>query len=344
MTTYHYSIGGGPDYTFHAAVSTGDFRFDAVGDVGDTANFSKLGDDSRQHQRRRPVVRAHGRRPDLRQRHDDRGRRPALQRRHGAGARAPRTCRPGATTSTTSPARTTCATTRAGSSCRTPQPRRGRRRLSAAATTGAGSTPAPVRFIAYPEPWTGALERLAVEGRPAHAPGTGRPEHQVHRHLRPPAGVLHRLPPGRGRRSPRSSTGSGRRYSKYVLNINGHSHDYERFQPIQGVTHVTVGAASSLSRRGPAPTRGPRCAPCTSSHLRVDVGATGLKLQAICDSSTSQEDTDVRGRQRHRRVRHRDAPGASGRDRLLRRQDEPGLQRLRATARRARRSAPSPRA
>lgn len=40
--TYHYSIGGGPDYTFHTP-PTGDFRFDAIGDVGDTVNFSKLG-------------------------------------------------------------------------------------------------------------------------------------------------------------------------------------------------------------------------------------------------------------------------------------------------------------
>ena len=41
-TTYHYSIGGGPDYTFHAP-PTSSFRFDAIGDVGDTVNFSKLG-------------------------------------------------------------------------------------------------------------------------------------------------------------------------------------------------------------------------------------------------------------------------------------------------------------
>src|SRR3954463_2946477 len=37
-TTYHYSIGGGPDYTFHAP-PTSSFRFDAIGDIGDTAHF-----------------------------------------------------------------------------------------------------------------------------------------------------------------------------------------------------------------------------------------------------------------------------------------------------------------
>lgn len=41
-TTYHYSIGGGPDYRFHTP-PTGDFRFDAIGDVGDTTQFSHLG-------------------------------------------------------------------------------------------------------------------------------------------------------------------------------------------------------------------------------------------------------------------------------------------------------------
>ena len=41
-STYHYSIGGGPDCTFHTP-PTGDFRFDAIGDVGDTVSFSKLG-------------------------------------------------------------------------------------------------------------------------------------------------------------------------------------------------------------------------------------------------------------------------------------------------------------
>jgi hypothetical protein len=41
--TYHYSVGGGPDHTFHTP-PTGDFRFDAIGDVGDTSTFSHLGD------------------------------------------------------------------------------------------------------------------------------------------------------------------------------------------------------------------------------------------------------------------------------------------------------------
>src|SRR5574341_2022958 len=70
----------------------------------------------------------------------------------------PRTCRPGATTNTTNPGTTICGTTRGGSTCRTRRPR---------PPTSGIRTPAGgedwywfdygnVRFIAYPEPWSGA--------------------------------------------------------------------------------------------------------------------------------------------------------------------------------------------
>ena len=114
--TYHYSIGGGPDLTFHTP-PTGSFRFDAIGDVGDTSSFSKLGATLSGDRQRRPVLRADGRRPHLRQRHRrvDERRRPALQRhdelvgrqrRLHPGLGQPRVRR--------APAPTTCATTRAG--------------------------------------------------------------------------------------------------------------------------------------------------------------------------------------------------------------------------------------
>jgi hypothetical protein len=34
-------------------------------------------------------------------------------------------------------------------------------------------------------------------------------------------------------------------YKKYALNLNGHSHDYERSMPQSGVTHLTVGVGGS---------------------------------------------------------------------------------------------------
>ena len=45
---------------------------------------------------------------------------------------------------------------------------------------------------------------------------------------------------------PSAVDGLGATFPKFVLNINGHSHNYERFQPISGVTHITDGAASSV--------------------------------------------------------------------------------------------------
>jgi hypothetical protein len=43
----------------------------------------------------------------------------------------------------------------------------------------------------------------------------------------------------------------GDRYPKYVLNFNGHSHDYERFRPIHHVVHITgAGGGSDLEPWG----------------------------------------------------------------------------------------------
>jgi hypothetical protein len=102
-----------------------------------------------------------------------------------------------------------------------------------------------VRFITYPEPWTdatwpdwftqaGALMDQAQSDpairfivtyghRPAYSSGNhaGDPELQ---------GYLDAL---------------GDSHSKYVLNLNGHSHDYERSWPQHGVVHVTTGVGGA---------------------------------------------------------------------------------------------------
>jgi len=100
------------------------------------------------------------------------------------------------------------------------------------------------RFISYPEPYTGAwsdwnthattlmdaaqadptIRFIVTFGhRPAYSSGyhPGDPQLQ---------GYLDAL---------------GDSHSKYVLNLNGHSHDYERSNPQHGVTHVTVGIGGS---------------------------------------------------------------------------------------------------
>ena len=103
-----------------------------------------------------------------------------------------------------------------------------------------------VRFIGYPEPYTGsvwadwstaagplmdqaqadpAIEFIVTFGhRVAYSTGNYYPGNTVLK------GVLDAL---------------GASHSKYVLNLNGHSHNYERTYPQSGVTHITVGNGGS---------------------------------------------------------------------------------------------------
>jgi hypothetical protein len=102
-----------------------------------------------------------------------------------------------------------------------------------------------VRLITYPEPWTSAtwadwytqagslmdqaqadpaIRFIVTLGhRPAYSSGIhpGDPDLQ---------GYLDAL---------------GDAHAKYVLNLNGHSHDYERSAPLHGVVHLTVGAGGA---------------------------------------------------------------------------------------------------
>ena len=145
-------------------------------------------------------------------------------------------------------------------------PTRSRRR----ATPGATGRPRPIRSWRSP----GRLEHQATSSPTA----TGRPTPPATTPGETPA----RVDPERIRRP----------VQKYILNLNGHSHDYERFQPIHGVTHITAGGGGAGSRvPGRAPTRTRPSVPCTSSHLRVDVTSSGLRVDAVCGPATSQDDT-----------------------------------------------------
>jgi hypothetical protein len=100
--TYHYSIGGGPDMTFHTP-PTSSFRFDAIGDVGDTSSFGHLANTLSAIANDNPsFVLMVG---DLTYGNAPSASISVVDQRP--------TCRPGATTSTTWRAPTTCSTTRA---------------------------------------------------------------------------------------------------------------------------------------------------------------------------------------------------------------------------------------
>ena len=107
-----------------------------------------------------------------------------------------------------------------------------------------------VRFIAYPEPYPGAVNEWATHAGPlmdvaqvdpaidfivtfGHRPAFSSGNHPGESTLR---NALAALAVG---------------HPKYVLNLNGHSHDYERSYPQVGVTHVTAGTGgASLENTG----------------------------------------------------------------------------------------------
>ncbi len=147
----------------------------------------------------------------------------------------------------------------------------------------------PVRFISYPEPYTSAtwaqwkndatplmssaqsnprIRFIVTFGhRPAYSSGYHHGESQL-------ASIL---------------DGFGDRYSKYVLNLNGHSHNYERFQPIHSVVHVTAtGGGADLEALSSADKRTTFRA-LHLIHVRVDVTSTSMTLRAICGPATSHD-------------------------------------------------------
>jgi Calcineurin-like phosphoesterase len=88
--------------------------------------------------------------------------------------------------------------------------------------------------------------------------------------------------------------GFGDRYSKYVLNLNGHSHNYERFAPIHHVVHVTAagGGAELEPLRGSEPRSVVRM--LHLERVRVTVTATQMRLQALCGPATSHDGASCR--------------------------------------------------
>jgi parallel beta-helix repeat protein len=289
-TTYHYSIGGGPDFTFHTP-PTGDFRFDAIGDIGDTSHFSHLGDTFSAIASDQPsfvlmigdltyanaanatqaVVDQHFN--DVMAFSTSAAYMPAWGNHEWESASVDdlrnykgRLLMPNAALSPGSPA------------------------ISDGGNDWGWFDAGGVRFIAYPEPYTSAVwpdwqthanalmtsaqndasvKYIVTYGhRPAYSTGYHPGDATL-------AGILN---------------GLGASYSKYVLNINGHSHDYERFQPIDGVTHITAGTPSS--EETPWGSTDPNTAyrAFHLAHLRVDVDATGMLIQAVCDDAASHDD------------------------------------------------------
>ncbi len=76
----------------------------------------------------------------------------------------------------------------------------------------------------------------------------------------------------------------GARYGKYVLNIAGHSHDYERTSPQNGIVHITVGTGGTGVGGDDAACRWTTCPPPSWSAWRaVRTGALRLAFSTAPD-------------------------------------------------------------
>jgi hypothetical protein len=93
--------------------------------------------------------------------------------------------------------------------------------------------------------------------------------------------------------------GFGKRFGKYVLNLNGHTHAYERTKPQSHVVHVTAGIGGSALEHAGTPCQWADCKQppwiafraIHHGFVKLNVGAEGITLQAICAGTSPKEDS-----------------------------------------------------
>jgi calcineurin-like phosphoesterase family protein len=155
-----------------------------------------------------------------------------------------------------------------------------------------------VRFIVYPEPytvqtwpdWAARAEPLmqSAEGDPrikfivtaGHRPAYSSGHHGGDPQLR---GILDAF---------------GKRFSKYVLNLTGHSHVYERTKPQAHVVHITVGTGGSALEHASTACRWSNCQPPAYTayraihhgFLKVSVRPEELLIAALCGPAAPGDD------------------------------------------------------
>jgi hypothetical protein len=153
---------------------------------------------------------------------------------------------------------------------------------------------ANVRVIVYPEPYTDATwtdwaaraaplfeeaERdpalrfvITAGHRPAYSSGHHGGEPQLRRIL----------------------DGFGRRFPKYVLNLSGHSHVYERTTPQAHVTHITAGIGGSVLEHASTSCLWKDCKVPSFTAFRaihhgfvkLAVMPTGIRIEAVCGAAS----------------------------------------------------------
>jgi parallel beta-helix repeat protein len=287
-TTYHYSIGGGPDSTF-TTEPNGNFRFDVEADVGDSATYPNMGVIQSQIAADSPSAvivagdltygEAHGQQAVDQHFNDVMGWSSAAAYMPAWGNHDWET--------TNDDLRNYKGRFLIPNQHASP----GAPSLGCCGEDWGWFDAGGVRFISYPEPYSGttwsdwASQADSIMAAAQADPGVEyivtfghRPAYSTGAH--PGSAALASI-----------LDGLGDKYPKYVLNLNGHSHDYERFSPIHGVVHITTGGGGATLET-PWTSTDPRTAyrAMHLGYLRVDVTASALSVQAICGPASPSDD------------------------------------------------------
>jgi Calcineurin-like phosphoesterase len=290
-TTYHYSIGGGRDHIF-ATAPTGSFRFDVEGDVGDSRSSSRVRSTQTQIAADKPAfVLVSG---DLTYGNDE-GLRAVDQHFNDVMAWSWQAAYMPAWGNHEWGEPDGLANYKGRFAIPHARASPGAPRNGCCGEDWGWFDAGPVRFISYPEPYSDATwsDWRVRAGRLIAAA-------QADRRIRFVVTFGHRPAYSTGYHSGEGALAStlnefGDRYPKYVLNLNAHSHDYERFHPIHGVVHVTA-AGGGASLEGPWRRTDPRSAfrAMHLEHLRVDVTPARIRIQALCGPATAADDISCR--------------------------------------------------
>jgi hypothetical protein len=93
--------------------------------------------------------------------------------------------------------------------------------------------------------------------------------------------------------------GFGKRFGKYILNLNGHSHAYERSKPQAHVVHVGAGIGGGLLEHAATPCGWTECKPppwvafraIHHGFVKLTARADGIALEMICAGAAPAEET-----------------------------------------------------
>ena len=144
------------------------------------------------------------------------------------------------------------------------------------------------RFIAYPEPWTGARTAWNTQAQSLMAQAQADPAisyivtfgHKPAYSAGPELGNTQLAG---------FQDALGAAYNKYVLDLSGHVHNYQRSAPISGVVHMVVGTGG---RTLVASTGNPSWLAYRASHhgsMRLRFAADGIRGHLLCGPSSVLE-------------------------------------------------------